>query len=86
MACRASDRTLTRALEVDIVLVRERKQVVALAPLNRLDQLAVRADKVDLDAGRVLVTCAGPSRVWDIPLSGLWVLQVAVAGHCGLAD
>lgn len=39
-------------LQVDVVLVRERQEVVALVALDRLDRVALRVDKVDLDAGR----------------------------------
>lgn len=65
MACRASAGALASTwsvstasplrlptLEVDVVLVSERKEVVARVSLNRLNRISLGVDKVDLDAGR----------------------------------
>lgn len=41
-----------RTLEIDVVLVRERQEVVALVALDRLDRVALGVDKVHLDAAR----------------------------------
>ena len=49
VARRAGNRALAGAFEVDVVLVRNAQQVVALVRLDGLDGVPIRVLKVDLD-------------------------------------
>ena len=52
MTRRARDGALARALEVDVVLVREAQQVVARPALDGLDQVALRVFPVHFNPRR----------------------------------
>lgn len=66
-------------LQVNVVLVRERQEVVALVTLDRLDRVALRVDKVDLDAERQLTGTILKARLGNAPSPGLRPLDVAVS-------
>ena len=66
MARRASNRALTRALQVNVVLVRNREDIVALVRLDGLDVLALRVTERDFDP-------AVSDAAYPVPGSGRWI-------------